>query len=35
MAAAAEAREWEREALRGIGDSLYAPFCGHDGDDIA
>ncbi|MBX7430567.1 dihydrodipicolinate synthase family protein [Mycobacterium sp. Y57] len=34
MTAAADAREWAREALRGIGDSLYTPFCGRDGDDI-
>jgi 4-hydroxy-tetrahydrodipicolinate synthase len=29
-----EARAWARGALRGIGDSLYTPFCGPDGDDI-
>lgn len=29
-----EARSWARGALRGIGDSLYTPFCGTDGDDI-
>ena len=34
MAKAAEARDWARVALRGIGDSLYTPFCGVDGDDI-
>lgn len=34
MATAQEAREWAREHLRGIGDSLYTPFCGPDGDDI-
>lgn len=34
MATAAEARDWARSALRGIGDSLYTPFCGTDGDDI-
>ncbi|GFM18028.1 MULTISPECIES: dihydrodipicolinate synthase family protein [Mycobacteriaceae] len=34
MATAAEARDWARVALRGIGDSLYTPFCGPDGDDI-
>lgn len=34
MAKAAEARDWARGALRGIGDSLYTPFCGTDGDDI-
>ncbi|CRZ15356.1 dihydrodipicolinate synthase family protein [Mycolicibacterium neworleansense] len=34
MATAAEARDWARGALRGIGDSLYTPFCGTDGDDI-
>lgn len=34
MATAAEARVWARGALRGIGDSLYTPFCGTDGDDI-
>ncbi|MGQ9409440.1 dihydrodipicolinate synthase family protein [Mycolicibacterium gilvum] len=34
MATAAEARDWARVALRGIGDSLYTPFCGVDGDDI-
>lgn len=27
-------REWARVHLRGIGDSLYTPFCGEDGDDI-
>src|SRR3984957_6382056 len=35
MATAAQARVWARGALRGIGDSLYTPFCGPDGDDIA
>src|ERR1700712_3319768 len=34
MATAREAREWARTAIRGIGDSLYTPFCGTDGDDI-
>ena len=34
MATAKEARSWARNTLRGIGDSLYTPFCGHDGDDI-
>ncbi|HET7740855.1 MAG TPA: dihydrodipicolinate synthase family protein, partial [Mycobacterium sp.] len=34
MANARDAREWARTALRGIGDSLYTPFCGTDGDDI-
>lgn len=34
MATAAEARDWARVALRGIGDSLYTLFCGVDGDDI-
>lgn len=34
MATAAEARTWARESLRGIGNSLYTPFCGPDGDDI-
>ncbi|MDW5610752.1 MULTISPECIES: dihydrodipicolinate synthase family protein [Mycolicibacterium] len=34
MATAAEAREWARGALRGIGDSLYTPLGGADGDDI-
>jgi len=34
VATAQEAREWAREHLRGIGDSLYTPFCGPDGDDI-
>ena len=34
MATASEARVWARGALRGIGDSLYTPFCGADGDDI-
>lgn len=34
MATAAEARAWAPGALRGIGDSLYTPFCGTDGDDI-
>jgi 4-hydroxy-tetrahydrodipicolinate synthase len=34
MARAAEAKQWARDALRGIGDSLYTPFCGADGDDI-
>lgn len=34
MANAREAREWAHSALRGIGDSLYTPFRGTDGDDI-
>lgn len=34
MATARQAREWARSALRGIGDSLYTPFSGPDGDDI-
>lgn len=34
MASAAEARQWARTELRGIGDSLYTPFSGVDGDDI-
>lgn len=34
MVAAREARDWARSALRGIGDSLYTPFSGVDGDDI-
>lgn len=34
MATAFQARDWAREALRGIGDSLYTPFCGADGEDI-
>ncbi|MGH3560218.1 MAG: dihydrodipicolinate synthase family protein, partial [Mycobacterium sp.] len=34
MATADEARGWARNTLRGIGDSLYTPFCGPDGDDI-
>ena len=34
MATASEAREWAHHALRGIGDSLYTPFSGVDGDDI-
>ena len=34
MATATEAREWARSSLRGIGNSLYTPFSGDDGDDI-
>ncbi len=34
MANAKEARTWAHSALRGIGDSLYTPFSGVDGDDI-
>ena len=34
MANAKDARQWARNALRGIGDSLYTPFSGRDGDDI-
>jgi 4-hydroxy-tetrahydrodipicolinate synthase len=31
---AGDARAWAHSALRGIGDSLYTPFSGVDGDDI-
>ncbi len=34
MATAKDARSWAQVALRGIGNSLYTPFCGTDGDDI-
>ena len=35
MASARDAREWASGGgLRGIGDSLYTPFSGRDGDDI-
>jgi 4-hydroxy-tetrahydrodipicolinate synthase len=34
MANARDARQWARTALHGIGNSLYTPFCGQDGDDI-
>src|ERR1700756_1036826 len=34
MPNASEARAWAHAALRGIGDSLYTPFSGIDGDDI-
>ena len=34
MATAKEARAWAHSTLRGIGNSLYTPFCGDDGDDI-
>ncbi len=34
MATAAQARTWAHGALRGIGNSLYTPFRGEDGDDI-
>ena len=34
MATARDARDWARSTLRGIGNSLYTPFCGDDGDDI-
>ena len=35
MVAARDAREWAAAGgLRGIGDSLYTPFSGRDGDDI-
>ena len=34
MANAKDARQWARNALHGIGDSLYTPFSGRDGDDI-
>ncbi|MDT5011234.1 MAG: 4-hydroxy-tetrahydrodipicolinate synthase [Mycobacterium sp.] len=34
MATAHDARAWARTALRGIGNSLYTPFSGPDGDDV-
>ena len=34
MATAGDARAWAHSALRGIGDSLYTPFSGVDGDEI-
>src|SRR5215211_8929216 len=34
MATASQARAWAQANLRGIGNSLYTPFCGVDGDDI-
>ena len=34
MPSARDAKEWAAGALRGIGDSLYTPFSGTDGDDI-
>jgi 4-hydroxy-tetrahydrodipicolinate synthase len=34
MATGKQARAWAHETLRGIGNSLYTPFCGADGDDI-
>jgi 4-hydroxy-tetrahydrodipicolinate synthase len=34
MATAIQARDWAPATLRGIGNSLYTPFCGDDGDDI-
>jgi 4-hydroxy-tetrahydrodipicolinate synthase len=35
MPSARDARSWAAEGgLRGIGDSLYTPFCGRDGEDI-
>src|ERR1700712_6141712 len=34
MATAKEARDWAHGAIRGIGNSLYTPFSGVDGDDI-
>ena len=34
MAAARDARDWARSGLHGIGNSLYTPFSGRDGDDI-
>src|ERR1700752_5203126 len=34
MATAIQARDWAYATLRGIGNSLYTPFCGDDGDDI-
>jgi 4-hydroxy-tetrahydrodipicolinate synthase len=34
VANAIQARDWAHSALRGVGDSLYTPFSGEDGDDI-
>jgi 4-hydroxy-tetrahydrodipicolinate synthase len=34
VATAIQARAWAHETLRGIGNSLYTPFSGPDGDDI-
>ena len=35
MPSSRDAREWVLEGgLHGLGDSLYTPFAGHDGDDI-
>src|SRR3954469_16258636 len=34
MATARDARSWAHATLRGIGNSLYTPFCGVDGDEI-
>ena len=34
MATARDARDWAHATLRGIGNSLYTPFWGTDGDDI-
>ena len=34
MPSAREAKEWARTGLHGIGNSLYTPFSGTDGDDI-
>ncbi len=34
MARASEARDWAKEHLRGVADSLYTPFQGRDGDEI-
>jgi 4-hydroxy-tetrahydrodipicolinate synthase len=34
VATAIQARAWAHETLRGIGNSLYTPFRGPDGDDI-
>ena len=34
MPSARDAREWAKSGLHGIGDSLYTPFSGTDGDDI-
>lgn len=34
MATARDVRTWARTSLRGIGDSLYTPFAGPDGEDI-
>jgi 4-hydroxy-tetrahydrodipicolinate synthase len=34
MARASEAREWAKEHLHGVADSLYTPFSGASGDEI-